>query len=115
MRNTDRSIDAGAIRETLALGLDVWGTCPLGGAALDLLVGELERHAGLLLLAAEDLAPRLRDPLRTTADHVVARARGTLLTEVPERLGDQPFYVDDLAVVVRALLALHEAAVLEPA
>ncbi|MET8102161.1 DUF6415 family natural product biosynthesis protein [Streptomyces sp. NPDC005236] len=95
-------IDADTIREAIAVGLDVWGTCPRGGEALDLLIQRLEGHARLLLFEVEELSARMSGRTHSTAVHVLSRTRQTLAQPEPGS------YVEDLAVAVRALLELAE-------
>ncbi|MFD6551637.1 DUF6415 family natural product biosynthesis protein [Streptomyces sp. NPDC058398] len=110
----ERPVHVGMIREAIARGLD-GGTRPIVGADLDLLARQLEGHAGGLLSfeAEERVTSRLEGSMRDAAALILGRTRQMLAAVPGERLNARPFYVEDLAGVVRSLLALHDA-VLEP-
>ncbi len=108
MSNEDDPVDAETIRRTYTTGLDGWGTYPPEPEATAGLRDRLTGHVQLLVPEVTDAAARMRGERWRVAVHVLVRAHHLLEEGAGESPAAQACYVRDLAVVARALLALHE-------
>ena len=106
--NTRAPIDTETIRQAYMAGLDVWGYCPPEPEALALLRDQLTGHVQLLLPEITRVTARMRGEARTTAIHVIRRAHHRMEEPVSTVPLAQAWHVQDLAVIARALLILHE-------
>ncbi|WP_171116993.1 DUF6415 family natural product biosynthesis protein [Streptomyces sp. Z423-1] len=94
-------VDADTIRKTYDSVL--WAPYLPTGEALDTLIGQLQGHVQLLVPEVQALAARMEGETRDTAVHVLVRTSKVLAEGVSP--ADDAYA---LAVLARALLALHQ-------
>ncbi|WP_033309248.1 DUF6415 family natural product biosynthesis protein [Streptomyces iakyrus] len=109
MGSSERApIDAATIRQTYTDGLDVWGHCPPELKKPAQLRDRLIGHVQLLVPEVTDVAARMRGETRRVAVHVIVRAHHLIEEGAGNSPAAQACSVQDLAVIARALLVLHE-------
>ncbi|WP_031487617.1 DUF6415 family natural product biosynthesis protein [Streptomyces bicolor] len=112
MKGGERApIDAEAIRQAYMAGLDVWGYSynPPKPEELAQLRDQLTEYAHLLFPEVKGLWPRMRSETRQAAFHALRHAHYRMQEPVTTNsVLAETWNIQDLAVVVRALLILYE-------
>jgi hypothetical protein len=106
MRSTP--INVAMIRQTYMIGLDVTDARPPGPEEEELLRCRLVRYVQFLIEEVKRRAARVTGELRSLAVHVSRLAQRVLTEGAGPTLNAQANFVQDLAGITRALLALDE-------
>ncbi|MFD5856073.1 DUF6415 family natural product biosynthesis protein [Streptomyces chartreusis] len=109
MGSSERAqVDAAMIRQAYTAGLEVWACRPQAPEPWDELRDRLVGHVKLLVPELTRSVARMRGEYQRCAVHVIVRAHHLIDEGANNSPATRAGHIQDLAVIARALLALHE-------